>query len=811
MRWFGLFLLLCGCSVQSNHDLESAFDRARDSLQSGDLDSALSQADNALHIATTRRNLVEQWRFRLLRCEILAYNRRPEEMMAVLGEPIPQEPAFAVLAARKTMLEGRAHVLLNELDKAEVLLARAHEAAEAAHALELLTEIEIAQGTVISKMHGPAQAEQKLASALQRAKMANSRLLQANILSNLGAIRARSNRWEESANLLEQALAVADPRWKVLYAVAQNNLGIAYQNLGEYDRALTIQKDAIAHDERTGAKVYLLSALRSIGETYLNKDELREAIPYLERAINLAGEIGSDGDAALAAGNLGSVYIELGDWKNAAALNQTALHFKKSADMSTTYYNVLYDADIAAGMGDPDRAVQLYRQAIVEGKEDPTVLEAAHKGLGMVAWHRRDIVGAAREFETAVEVVEKTRADLSRTEFKLPFLTGGIKLYRAYADLLLEQGQSERALAVADSSRARVLVERSGAVPVRRLPLGGYASLARSSGAMLVSYWLAPQKSHVWVVTPREVIHLPLPGASEIEPLVTAYQTALEDQLADPLRTPIPAARKLYDILIAPIRQYLPAGSRVVLLPDGILHRLNFETLPVPGEPAHYLIQDLTIEIVPSLSAAANPSGKPSAGGLLLLGDPIFNDRELPPLAAAGREIAAVSQHFVEPKPVVLVRESATPQAFIAAAKDPYAAIHFTAHAIANRERPLESAVVLSSGKLYARDVMDLPLKAELVTVSACRGAGQRTYSGEGLVGFAWAFLRAGARNVIAGLWDVNDQSTAGLMDNLYRELAAGNRPADALRSAKLAMIQSKGNLKKPYYWAPFELFTVAP
>jgi CHAT domain-containing protein len=183
----------------------------------------------------------------------------------------------------------------------------------------------------------------------------------------------------------------------------------------------------------------------------------------------------------------------------------------------------------------------------------------------------------------------------------------------------------------------------------------------------------------------------------------------------------------------------------------------------------------------------------------------------LPPLAAAAREIADVRQHFAEPDQVVFVHESATPQAFAAAAKDPYAAIHFTAHALANRERPLESAVLLSSGKLYAREVMNLPLKVDLVTVSACRGAGQRTYSGEGLVGFAWAFLRAGARNVIAGLWDVNDQSTAGLMDALYRELDAGKRPADALRAAKLAMIESRGNLKKPYYWAPFQLYTVAP
>jgi CHAT domain-containing protein/tetratricopeptide (TPR) repeat protein len=811
MRWFALFLILCGCSVRPNQDLDVAFAEARGSLQAGDLDPALRQGDNGLRLAAARHDLKHEWQFRLLRCEILAFNRRPEEMLSSLADPIPPDPAFAVLAARKLMIEGQAQALLSHLEKANDLFSQAHRAAEALNAQELLAEIEIQQGPVLQKIYGTVQGERLLFEALERAKGVHSRFLQANILLNLGSIRSRNNRWEEAASLYEQSVSVADPRWKVLYSVAQSALGIAYQNLGEYDRAIAIQKEAIAHDERTGAKKYLLIALRSIGETYLNKDELREAIPYLERALSLAGEIGSDSDAAIAAGNLCAVYIELGDWKNAETLNQTALRFKKSAKLNTTYYNLGYAADIAAGSGDPARAVQLYRQAIVEGKDDPTVLQDAHKGLGMVAWRGHDTAGAAREFETAIELIEKARSEVVRTEFKLPFLAGGIRLYRSYVDLLLEQGQPERALAVADSSRAQVLAEHSGAGPIRRLPPGAYSRLARNSGAVLVSYWLAPTRSHVWVVTPREVHHVPLSGAPEIETLVAQYRGAIERQLADPLRTRIPAGEKLYQMLVAPVRPYLPAGARVLLLPDGVLHSINFETLTVPGEPARYLIQDLTFETVPSLSAASTAPAKPSPTGLLLLGDPVLDDHTLPPLAAASREITGVRQHFAPSDQVVLTRDSATPQAFVAAAKSPFAMIHFTAHALANLERPLESAVLLSRGKLYARDVMDLPLSADLVTLSVCHGAGQRTYSGEGLVGFAWAFLRAGARNVIAGLWDVNDQSTAGFMDAMYGELAAGKRPAEALRAAKLAMIESKGNLKKPYYWAPFQLYTVAP
>ena len=94
------------------------------------------------------------------------------------------------------------------------------------------------------------------------------------------------------------------------------------------------------------------------------------------------------------------------------------------------------------------------------------------------------------------------------------------------------------------------------------------------------------------------------------------------------------------------------------------------------------------------------------------------------------------------------------------------------------------------------------------MTLSACRSAGSRTYAGEGLVGFAWAFLEAGAQNVVAGLWEVDDASTAKLMERMYAQLRGGATPQQALRTAKLAMLHSDGPYRKPYYWAPFQVIT---
>jgi CHAT domain-containing protein len=78
------------------------------------------------------------------------------------------------------------------------------------------------------------------------------------------------------------------------------------------------------------------------------------------------------------------------------------------------------------------------------------------------------------------------------------------------------------------------------------------------------------------------------------------------------------------------------------------------------------------------------------------------------------------------------------------------------------------------------------------------------------MVGFAWAFLRAGARNVIAGLWDVNDDSTARLMGSLYQQLKS-NPPAAALRRAKLSLVHAGAPWSRPYYWGAFQLYSVSP
>ena len=176
--------------------------------------------------------------------------------------------------------------------------------------------------------------------------------------------------------------------------------------------------------------------------------------------------------------------------------------------MHTLYYNVLNAARIARGRGDSAEATRLYEQAMDEGKNDPSVVWEAHAGLGAVALQQQQPAVAVQHFEAAVTVLEKTRADVVSAELKLPFLTQRISLYQQYVETLIDQGQSDRALAVADSSRAQVLAGHSGSVTTGRLPADVFRNIARQNGAVLLSYWLGPARSHAWVVNAREIHHV---------------------------------------------------------------------------------------------------------------------------------------------------------------------------------------------------------------------------------------------------------------------------------------------------------------
>jgi CHAT domain-containing protein len=565
-----------------------------------------------------------------------------------------------------------------------------------------------------------------------------------------------------------------------------------------------------------GTRADYAQALAGLGNTLILQGDARQALPFIRQALTVAKASNLPADAALWAGNLASANIDLREWDEAARFNDEAQTLKRATGTGSLVHNTLIAAQIAQGRGQLAEARRLFEDALAGGAADASVRWSAHAGLAGVAIDNLEPDRAFRHFEAALETIEKTRSELLKTEYKLTFLSRLILFYQAYVDALIDQGRIERALEVSESSRGRVLAERNSLAPPTKTTMAAMQRAAAQSGTVLLSYWLGPRRSYVWVVTATAVHGVALPPADEIAALVKQFRAVLDNGVADPLTASATAGDALYRVLVQPLEPWLPRGARLVIVADGAVHALNFETLPAGGGARHYWIDDVEIQMAPALSMlSAAPAAHKAAPSLLLVGDPAPHPPDFPALKYAGAEMANISKHFAAAGVAAYQGARASPAAYRSAAPDRFTFVHFTAHAATNVESPLDSAVILAGPedayKLYARDVAQLPLRADLVTVSACRSAGERAYSGEGLVGFALAFLRAGASRVIAGLWDVDDRSTADLMDQLYARVAAAAPPAQALREAKRAMIARGGNYAKPYYWGPFQLFTVVP
>ena len=141
--------------------------------------------------------------------------------------------------------------------------------------------------------------------------------------------------------------------------------------------------------------------------------------------------------------------------------------------------------------------------------------------------------------------------------------------------------------------------------------------------------------------------------------------------------------------------------------------------------------------------------------------------------------------------------------------------VHFATHGRIDARYPLLSWLAFSrfdesgaarDGLVRLHDIYDLELNAELVTMSACETALGREISGEGLTGLVQGFMYAGARSVLASLWQVPDRATAELMGSFYRNLLEANQaPAEALRNAQLEL-SSRKRFQHPYYWSAFVL-----
>jgi CHAT domain-containing protein/Tfp pilus assembly protein PilF len=786
----------CGCGPSG------LYTRAVTERDSGDLTRSIADATKGYEQWQSKPGSHWHWRFKLLLAELLSIRDTRRSLVLLQDDIPPQVEQREYLEIR--LLTGRGSQLARTGKLRDAANLLDHAAGQARRAAPVLVpEILLRRAAVFKSENNVAQAEAYTHEAISLAQKSGDRYSEANGFGQLGFILQGRSRFDEAISMFSRSFAISKTAgYEAISELTAVNLGWCYFRLGDLDRAAAYYREGEISNKRTTNQRSLRLLLNNLGSLHSVRGETREAIAAYQRALAISEKFQDPAWTARNLDNLATATVAAGDLDTAEGLVARSLELKsKDEDVNSRIWPLLAAGEICYERRDYAAAKATFGRILAQAT-DAELLWAAHAGLAQTHAAEGDIAGARAAYASAIGVIDASWTKLLNDTSKLTFPTGVARFYHQYVDFLMSRGLEREALEFAESRRARLLSEGAE----RSEAPANFSSVAKRLDAVLLSYWLSPARSYLWVVGPDQMRAVTLPAEPKLRSLVMQYRKAIDANRGT--LTADPTARELYDILLAPAAGLLKPNGRVVLVPDGILHSLNFETLVAPS--GRYWLEDATVEIAPSLRLI----GREDAGAgkaldsILLIGDPIYTDPGLPPLPHAAEEIRGIAPLF--PKPLVLTGAAAQPAAYRASSPGRFGMIHFAAHALANSESPLDSAVALSPGpdtyKLYAREVQATPLDAELVTVSACRSAGERTYSGEGLVGFAWAFLRAGAKNVIASLWDVNDNSTAAFMKSLYTKVRDGQRPAAALRAVKLEFLRGSA-WQKPYYWAPFQVY----
>jgi CHAT domain-containing protein len=274
-------------------------------------------------------------------------------------------------------------------------------------------------------------------------------------------------------------------------------------------------------------------------------------------------------------------------------------------------------------------------------------------------------------------------------------------------------------------------------------------------------------------------------------------------------------AEELYDLLIRPLRIDSARIHRLVIVADHPVEDVPF-ALFRDRESGQYLTEQFELMRAASASVFAQTKGTVLAPlqTVVAVGDPAFDRnayRSFPSLPAARAEAVAIGRQY--PQCRTLLGRKATLQNLATSVKTADV-IHIGAHTVPSVEEHEVLKLLLAPSRQHAStcgvgEVADLPLKkGSVVVVSGCQ-TGMSREPGS-LRDFAGSFLAAGARNVVATLWDIEDDPSRTFALLFHRALRRCGSAVTALREAQLAMLRSSNTRdRNPRAWSGFQVYGV--
>ncbi|MGH8223149.1 MAG: CHAT domain-containing protein, partial [Woeseiaceae bacterium] len=702
-------------------------------------------------------------------------------------------------------------------------------------------------GTTLMYAGEPQRASELLEAAIRLRGETGAKREQAVSLFALGQLERDAGQIERAIAHHEEALALVTAP----HDLAQARLFLARAYLADEQFAHARRElNEILRLDLPATHRYIGLALAELGGLGSLAGRTEASREYFARAIKILDANGSDLELARTLVRRAEALLRMGNTKGAVAdtgvaikqledIGLQSLQAESRAAFRASYRDAvelqiaarLTEADLLKRSGNDSRAQQLLRSALTASDDarahlldDTALLRPVAVPDELLSRRKLIYERLAGKRQQLDRLLAAARPDEKQVEG----LTRDIAVLRTEASLV--EGQIAKIHGAADVRTPNRIDDLVALLP---------------ESVVVAEYFIGRMRSWLFEVRKGQVtVHAIAPGV-ELERLARRLYLVWHTSAKSPIDRS-DAGRTLAQVLFRPLGK-LGAEDSLYVIPDGPLHLVPMTVL------AQQALPDLrlgSVQIFTALAAMLDHGAIKGTGAdrmLAVIADPIYSadDSRIRGTAAStpgpseflltrgARSLAQLRRlpsTAVEARAIVaLVGDSGTSLALlgadasrssIAGSKlDRYRIVHFATHAFADSQDPALAMLALSrfdgngspmDGALRSFDIAQLQLNADLVVLSACETALGREIAGEGPLGLAHAFLRSGAKSVVATLWQVPDTSTALLMKEFYRQMLIEELPVSAALELAQQHIRRQPRWSDPYFWAGFQFISNA-
>lgn len=595
--------------------------------------------------------------------------------------------------------------------------------------------------------------------------------------------------------------------------------------------------------------------LRYLGSIYFEEGSLKNAVKMFEDALEIGQESNDVQIIWEARSGLGSALIKEGEQEKAILQFTKAIaifdSIRQNLDiqsLNSAFLNDKYEAypslvRLLAGKGKLREAFK-----IAEGYKAKSLLSILANGQFLLSELLPDSTRA--ELKQVRSLIEKTHADLFEQRSKKTTNPEEIlTLNQRLTDLELWKSSLFEWLKKNKSAYYQMTSGNS-------LRLEEIQEKILSPDQRIVEYVVGEDGISAFVISQDSLFYREISvSREEFQQHITDLSEMFrgrssggraENQLfwnADLANFSLLGAYRLYQMLILPLEPFLKGASELIIVPDDLMFYLPFETMVYDTTGitnifdfghAKFLVEKYFISYASSVSvlnpklhtdhksstpffALANPDFSRFRRALKDTASHSINEPlrgiQLDPLPYSEAEVKGIRKIIHASRRQVHFGKQAT-ETILKRDAGSARIIHLATHYFNNDVEPMYSEIILTpdekqnqDGLLQTYEIFNLRLNADLVVLSSCNSALGALNRGEGMVGISRAFLYAGVGSMVISLWNVEDKASSMIMESFYKYLAQGAPQNKALAMAKLDYLRNApGDLKDPFYWAPFIL-----